>query len=155
MSKGGRRWRDEAIRQGGRLDALRELESWVHWFGVRSGSLLDEIRRMQSDAVAALRAPDSGPETSKKAARELTVRVGTLRHRALRCYDGRDLTDEECGIVAEYPRMWPRCSELRTMGLIEPTGELRVCERTGMACDVNRITDAGRSALRAMEVVAP
>lgn len=40
------------------------------------------------------------------------------------------------------------------MGLIQETGDVRLCRRTGLEVAVCAITDAGRAILRANEAVA-
>jgi hypothetical protein len=115
------------------------------------GSVDEVVSRLDAEMdrlVAAAPVPDSGPETSKAAARSMQVLAGSLRFQVLQLYLQQDLTDEEAGDAISHPRIWPRCSELRSLGFIEPTGATRVVGRTGRQADVCQITDAGRSVLR-------
>jgi hypothetical protein len=62
------------------------------------------------------------------------------------------MTDEEAGMasgLALKPKCcyWKRCSELRAMGLIIPTGETRLSS-AGSAMQVCEITQEGEKALR-------
>jgi hypothetical protein len=62
------------------------------------------------------------------------------------------MTDEEAGMasgLALKPKCcyWKRCSELRAMGLIIPTGETRLSS-AGSAMQVCEITQEGEEALR-------
>jgi hypothetical protein len=62
------------------------------------------------------------------------------------------MTDEEAGMasgLALKPKCcyWKRCSELRAMGLIIPTGETRL-STAGSAMQVCEITEEGEKALR-------
>lgn len=115
------------------------------------------------EEMGTLPPPNSGPATSRKAAAALSMRAGSLRVRALQVYGQMRrsmmlgdipmelqgaITDEEVGDALGHTRIWPRCSELRAMGLIEPTGEQRVVERTGQAAECCRITAAGLEVLR-------
>jgi len=86
------------------------------------------------------------PETSKAAGRLV---VGSTRLAILRAFIGADLTDDEAGErahVTNYSQR-RRCSELRSWGLIEPTGLTRPTNG-GSRGMVSRITEAGRQALR-------
>ncbi len=139
------RWREEAIRRRGKLEAFADVAKFAteqRGF-ILPQQLRDEMQRRMDETAADLPVPDSGPETSKAAAEAMTVGVGSLRHKALRCFLEASLTDEEVGERIGHPRIWPRCSELRTMGLIQPTGETRVCRRTAQPCEVCAITEAG------------
>ncbi len=148
-------WRDESQAARGRISALTELQAWMQAARpVFTGEVAARIRHMLQQAEEALRVPNSGPATSKAAAKAMTVGVGTLRHKALLAYAGAPHTDEEVGEAIGHPRIWPRCSELRAMGLIQETGDVRLCRRTGLEVAVCAITDAGRAILRANEAVA-
>lgn len=61
------------------------------------------------------------------------------------------LTDEAAGVAAELwakrSRFDARCSEMRSHGLIEPSGETRL-SKAGVWCEVCTITRQGREALR-------
>lgn len=87
----------------------------------------------------------SDPVTSKKAAKGASKRSPSQQTILLKAYrGGRGLTDEEAGVVtglALKPRCcyWKRCSELRAMGFIVPTGDFakssagelqRICKMT-------------------------
>lgn len=67
------------------------------------------------------------PTTSKEAAEDVSPRASLLRDRVLALFDGNALTADECaaalGETAFAVR--PRLSELRAMGLIEPTDQRR------------------------------
>lgn len=97
-------------------------------------------------------ARSTDPATSHAAARQ-PFRRGTQRHTLLKEYrDADNLTDEEAAIAADIPRgcPWKRCSELRDLGLIVPTGSVR---RSGLGSDqrVCRITDAGMTVLDSLD----
>lgn len=66
----------------------------------------------------------SDPETSHAAARAVSYRTGTQKARLLAAYlDAPEgLTDDEAGMRAGLPQAWKRCSDLRSDGVIEPTG---------------------------------
>lgn len=148
-------WRDESQAARGRISALTELQAWMQAARpVFTGEVAARIRHMLQQAEEALRVPDSGPATSKSAAKAMTVGVGTLRHKALLAYEAGGRTDEEVGESIGHPRIWPRCSELRAMGLIQETGDVRLCRRTGQDVAVCELTDAGRALLSAIGAVA-
>lgn len=93
------------------------------------------------------------PETSKKAAAAL--RPQSLRYRLLLKYAGAvaeyfmGLTDEEACAMANIGNGgWKRCSDLRRAGFIEPTGGVKPSRLSGRDCQVCRITEAGREALK-------
>lgn len=93
------------------------------------------------------------PQTSKDAALRPFKRE-SLRHKLLIAYSDAGpagLTDEQAGTNAAIAMGgWKRCSELRTLGLIETTGERR---ESSMGADqqVCRITFAGRRMLGLVE----
>jgi hypothetical protein len=97
----------------------------------------------------------SDPETSHKAA-AMPFRRNSQRHRLLTEYSvaaGFEdaLTDEEAAEAAEIYRgcPWKRCSELREMGMIEPTGEKR-WSTMGAEQRVCKITAKGLATLEAL-----
>jgi len=66
------------------------------------------------------------PETSRKAAQSLDA--ATMRDQlaqAFRLAGWHGMTDEEAGAATGIPGGWKRCSDLRRLGLIEPTGSTR------------------------------
>jgi hypothetical protein len=86
------------------------------------------------------------PETSREAAATVTSR--TRRAMLSAFIDGAELTDDEAGLragIGNYSQR-RRCSELRSLGLIEPTGAVRATEGGGRGL-VCRITPAGRRAI--------
>jgi hypothetical protein len=147
-------WRLEAARRAGRLEAFREVQEVAAAVGVMQTlpgvALRRELERLTTETVAQLSVPDSGPATSQEAARELKVRAGSLRARVLRQYAVGDWTDEEVGNRIGHPRIWPRCSELRSMGCIRGTSETRECPRTGASVEVCSLTPEGRTVLDSM-----
>jgi hypothetical protein len=112
-------------------------------------SLFDEFARDTAPAR------HTDPETSHMAAK-MPFRRNSQRHQLLTEYEklppSLGLTDEEAaeeaGIFRGCP--WKRCSELREMGLILPTGEHRV-STMGAEQRVCRITEKGLAILKAME----
>jgi hypothetical protein len=93
------------------------------------------------------------PVTSHHAAenRNNQVRWGSQRHALLEVFaetEDEGLTDEEAGHLAEVGgyNEKRRCSELRSAGLIEPTGRTAVSS-LGATVRICRITTAGRQAL--------
>ena len=95
----------------------------------------------------------SDPETSRQAS---PIRVGT--HRALLLeqysYATLGLTDEEAGMRAalaghEIRGYWKRCSDLRTLGLIQDTGTRRTVS-SGSQAIVCSITQDGLDAAKAL-----
>ena len=80
------------------------------------------------------------PETSHQAARKPRE---NQRTKVLRAYLNGPLTDEEAAIWSGVRGGWRRCSELRKLGLIVPTGTTRDSSM-GSAMQVCSITEAGR-----------
>ena len=83
----------------------------------------------------------SDPWTSEAAARSVEDAARTERNRLLRAYeecpDG--LTDEEAAeMVGARGCWWKRCSELRALGRIRPTGRTRsgVSGRSRIVCKI-------------------
>lgn len=111
-----------------------------------------EISNMLAAAERSMPVPDSGPSTSKRAAKSMTCKAGSLRHKVLEQFANAKLTDEEVGDRIGHPRIWPRCSELRSMGLIEETDQTRLCRRTGMHVRVCQITEQGLALLEVRDV---
>ena len=102
-----------------------------------------------SDAAAA-RASD--PPTSKAAAKAVRVRAGSQCGALLRAFvmaGEHGLTDEEAAYVTRLVEnrsacWWKRCSDLRELGLIVPTGATRP-GAAGSARMVSAVTLAGRA----------
>lgn len=117
------------------------------------GALFDvsepELKPWQRPARELARSDD--PETSHAAARTLSGKAGTMRRTLLEAFDRRGpMTPEEVSLVAGYGAAdgaWKRVSDLKTNGLIEPTGETRPGSQ-GREQAVLAITTLGRSALR-------
>ena len=96
---------------------------------------------------------DHDPVTSVMAAANVTCRARSQKWLLLVCYTQageQGLTDEEAGIRSGLKdrgaNYWRRCSDLRAMGLIQPTGEKRI-STMGELRMVCRITAAGRAVL--------
>lgn len=91
-----------------------------------------------------------GPDgTSQDAAEAIAPCVSYLRRVAMRALDGLgEATVLEAVAVAEVAResLQPRFSELRAMGLVEPTGARRR-NPSGKCAAVLRLTEKGRAAL--------
>jgi len=113
---------------------------------------LQSLQPVQADLFSAGSFHASDPETSRKAATKPSnvIRFGTQRYQLLHRFilaNDTGLTDEEAGKragVGGYNER-RRCSDLRRMGLIEPTGTTRRTD-TGHEAMVCRATDAGRRA---------
>jgi hypothetical protein len=118
------------------------------------GDLIRDVIPPASSLLNRATAParHSDPETSHKAA-AMPFRRNSQRHRLLNCYslDSDGLTDEEAAEAAEIYRgcPWKRCSELREMGMIEPTGEKR-WSTMGAEQRVCKITAKGLATLEAL-----
>jgi hypothetical protein len=92
------------------------------------------------------------PITSVLGAGEVKPRRRSQAMLLLAEYLQGGMTDEEAGMasgLALKPKCcyWKRCSELRAMGLIIPTGETRLSS-AGSAMQVCEITEEGEKALR-------
>jgi hypothetical protein len=92
------------------------------------------------------------PITSVLGAGEVKPRRRSQAMLLLAEYLQGGMTDEEAGMasgLALKPKCcyWKRCSELRAMGLIIPTGETRL-STAGSAMQVCEITQEGEKALR-------
>lgn len=91
-----------------------------------------------------------GPDgTSQEAAEAIKPCVSHLRRVAMRALDNLgEATPLEAVAFTEVPResLQPRFSELRAMGLVEPTGARRR-NPSGKRAAVLRLTDKGRAAL--------
>lgn len=91
-----------------------------------------------------------GPDgTSQDAAEAIAPTVSHLRHLAMRTLAQLgEATPLEAVAVSGTTResLQPRFSELRAMGLIEPTGARRR-NPSGKSASVLRLTDKGRAAL--------
>lgn len=99
---------------------------------------------------------DHDPDTSVMAAASVITRAGSQKSLLLIHYTQageRGMTDEEAGIVSGLKgtgaNYWRRCSDLRALGLIKPTGEYRL-STMGERRMVCRATAEG---LRLMEQV--
>lgn len=87
--------------------------------------------------------------TSEDAAKAIAPCVSNLRRVAMRSLDRLgEATVLEAVAVAEVAResLQPRFSELRAMGLVEPTGARRL-NPSGKGAAVLRLTEKGRAAL--------
>lgn len=87
--------------------------------------------------------------TSQGAAEAIAPCVSYLRRVAIRALDGLgEATVLEAVAFAEVAResLQPRFSELRAMGLVEPTGARRR-NPSGKGATVLRLTEKGRAAL--------
>lgn len=102
-------------------------------------------------------ARNTDPATSHAAAENVAFRSGSHRARLLDVYGDRDnwdgLTDEEAAIRAGLsPRScwWKRCSELRALGMIAPTGETRESSagEHGQVCAITADGMRARAELR-------
>jgi hypothetical protein len=92
------------------------------------------------------------PITSVLGAGEVKPRRRSQAMLLLAEYLQGGMTDEEAGMasgLALKPKCcyWKRCSELRAMGLIIPTGKTRLSS-AGSAMQVCEITEEGEKALR-------
>ena len=95
------------------------------------------------------------PATSRNGAEAVKHRAPSQRDRLLRAFDLAGpigLTDEEAAYVTRLSESrracwWKRCSELRGLGFIAPTGEERQGD-AGSARMVSAITDAGAAYMR-------
>ena len=96
---------------------------------------------------------NTDPMTSVQGARDVKPRRTSQAMLLLAEYAHRDgLTDEEAGLfsgLAQRPKCcyWKRCSELRALGFIIPTGETRLSS-AGSPMQVCAITAEGKKALK-------
>jgi hypothetical protein len=93
----------------------------------------------------------SDPSTSHRAAQIAAIRGKSQKALLLLAYQRAEesgLTDEEAGASAGLSGSgyWKRCSELRTLGLIAPSGKERQAS-SGLMVQVCSITLAGMRAL--------
>jgi hypothetical protein len=99
---------------------------------------------------------NSDPTTSKKAGKSVAQRSPSQREILLKAYSGGvGYTDEEAGVVTgliHKPRCcyWKRCSELRAMGYIVPTGDYAK-STAGELQMICCITAAGERHLRTLD----
>lgn len=119
------------------------IEDW--WDSVGRQCVLCRMGEVRQPEVAGARLSD--PETSQLAAvgtTKVRMRRSSLRHLLLRVYakHPHGLIDEVAGNVVGRDGAWKRCSELRNMGLIQPTG-LHQHSSAGAEQRVCVITDAG------------
>lgn len=143
-------WKAEAAYMHGQIDALQQfvrhlLENLVMTPWQRERIQMAANERCE-DIMRRLPAPDSGSSTSKKAARASSITAGSLRARVLTAHlsSSEGMTDEEVGNAIGHARIWPRCSELRSLGLLRATEATRKCGRTGQETRVYQLTDSGR-----------
>lgn len=91
------------------------------------------------------------PETSQKGAAHIRPKAGSQMFRLLeqyRQYPLLGLTDEEATTRAGIERGgWKRCSDLRRLGFVTPTGETRIAS-SGIEQRVCRITEEGLEVLK-------
>jgi len=87
----------------------------------------------------------SDPETSRQIK---PIKINSHRGILLAIYAGQmsGLTDEEAAVIAlerghEIKGYWKRCSDLRTLGLIEPLNVSRTLSTgsQGMVCKITRL----------------
>ena len=87
----------------------------------------------------------SDPETSQAASKLNKGARETQRHKLLMTYWRLGaMTDEEASDLAHIKHGWKRCSELRNMGYIKPTGKTKKTKSGGTA-RICRITNEGLS----------
>lgn len=93
----------------------------------------------------------SDPVTSQQGAAHIRPKIGSQMHRLLIQYGAnriKGMTDEQACIAAGLTiGGWKRCSDLRRLGLIEPTGETRT-GTSGVEQRVCRITADGWEAIK-------
>ena len=91
------------------------------------------------------------PDTSAAGARHIRPKVGSQIMLLLQVYRDHSiygLTDEQaCTLATLVNGGWKRCSDLRRLGWIEPTGETRPAT-SGVPQRICRITAAGVEALK-------
>lgn len=112
-----------------------------------------------ADYFAHRGARNTDPETSKVAAKSVSMRSDSQRARLLRTYSAEPQIDEQAAQAAGVNMRscwWKRCSELRELGFIEPVEVfgvvLTIVSSQGEACRAHRITDAGMEWCRANPV---
>jgi hypothetical protein len=143
-------WKAEAAYMHGQIDALQQFAQCLLDELVLSTWQRQRIPALASERCAEimhrLRVPSSGSSTSKKAARASSITAGSLRARVLTAHlsSSEGMTDEEVGNAIGHARIWPRCSELRSLGLLRATEATRKCDRTGQETRVYQLTDSGR-----------
>lgn len=114
------------------------------------------LEKINEDALIIPLFRNNDPVTSKKAGKSVARRAPSQQVILLRAYrGGRGLTDEEAGIMtglAHKPRCcyWKRCSELRAMGYIIPTGETAK-STAGESQRICKMTPKGEEYLRSLE----
>lgn len=124
-----------------------------------AGKITDAVLAALPQAGTGTKARSTDPATAHEASRLVKARSGTARIRLLEAFrNGADveygLTDEEAALLAgisltsEYAT---RCSELRAMGVIEFTGNVRR-SRSGMDRATSILTDLGQSVLLARAI---
>jgi hypothetical protein len=95
-------------------------------------------------------ARDKDPITSHAAAEANQPRRGTQASVILSMYLTGPLTDEEAATEAGIVGGWKRCSDLRRMELIAPTGETRKTS-SGVMARTCALTPKGRALLDSFE----
>jgi len=108
-------------------------------------SLFEERKELAVEPATLVRLED--PETSHAAARKLDGKA--KRTRLLKVFEVGNATSEEAAALAGFgpaDGAWKRCSDLKNLGLIAPTGTTRPGS-SGREQMVLAITDAGRAAL--------
>lgn len=117
--------------------------------------LLDDIdeleRALVGKAGRVIPARNSDPLTSHKGVEDVRWRAHSQKLALLRVYaTQKDCTDEEAGVLTGLSGAWKRCSDLRDIGAIEPTGALRLAS-SGSEVMVCQITSVGRMLLEKFE----
>ena len=96
----------------------------------------------------------SDPATSHKAAScpGSIMKWASNKHLLLLAFAKRNMTDEQAEVRSgvRIAGFWKRCSELRALGLIEPTGKSEIAS-TGKEVMVSRITTRGREVLQSIK----
>jgi len=118
--------------------------------GDATALVIDPQRKLANKGGARRR----DPATSHKAAScpNSIMKWASNKHLLLAAFVKRSLTDEQAEVqsgvrIAGY---WKRCSELRALGLIEPTGKTEVAS-TGKEVMVSRITMRGMEVLKSIK----
>ena len=93
---------------------------------------------------------NTDPEGSVNGAKHIRLRQSSQAYSLLIAYMGSPvygLTDEQACTIRGIHHGWKRCADLRRLGLIEPTGDMRETT-SGVNAMVCRITQAGLEALK-------
>lgn len=134
------------------LEPIVDLSTLRGW-GDHIKALTDRLPEVYGEPRV-IPSRNTDPTTSHQAAKAITVKAGTQRAHLLAAFaELVDGTDEEAMARAEWvspsSEYSKRCSELREVGMIEPTGETRP-GRSGQARIVSRITPKGLNWLTEM-----